>query len=147
MRSSEESGRRARDAYARLRRAAGATASRLQRSVLAEAGLTESQFRVLETVCDRGPMAQGELAREILKSSGNLTLVVDNLEKRSLVHRRRCAEDRRCVEVHLTAEGQRLIEQLWPRHLEAVVEEMSALSTAEQRELERLCRKLEPDGP
>jgi MarR family 2-MHQ and catechol resistance regulon transcriptional repressor len=42
-------------------------------------------------------MCQSDIGSKLLKSSGNITLVVDNLEKRSLVRRQRDDNDRRMV--------------------------------------------------
>lgn len=132
---------RALDAFIKLRRAADSVSARVNRH-LAEASLTESQFGVLEALWHLGPLCQAVLARKILKSSGNLTMVVDNLEKRGLVARARGEQDRRFVTVSLTDEGERLIQTLFPRHLERIVEQFEALSTADQEELGRLCRRL-----
>lgn len=104
--------------------------------------LTVSQFGVLEALLHLGPMCQRELGQKILKSSGNITMVVDNLEKQGLVIRQRDGEDRRFVTVHLTEEGSRLIGEIFPRHVAAIVEEMSILTAVEQEELGHLCRKL-----
>jgi MarR family 2-MHQ and catechol resistance regulon transcriptional repressor len=97
---------------------------------------------VLEALMHLGPLCQRDLGRKILRSSGNMTLVVDNLEKRRLVQRERSPEDRRYYSVRLTAEGERLIRGIFPPHARAVTETMGALSRAEQEELGRLCRKL-----
>lgn len=132
---------RALDAFIKLRRAADSVSARVNRH-LAEVSLTESQFGVLEALWHLGPLCQAVLARKILKSSGNLTMVVDNLEKRGLVARARGEQDRRFVTVSLTDEGERLIQTLFPRHLERIVEQFEALSTADQEELGRLCRRL-----
>ncbi len=69
-------------------------------------------------------------------------MVVDNLEKRGLVMRRRGGGDRRFVTVHLTEKGRRLISEMLPGHVAAIVEDMSTLTEREQEELDRLCRKL-----
>ena len=68
--------------------------------------------------------------------------MVDNLEKRQLVRRVRDRSDRRYVTVHLTPDGRRLIEAIFPGQVEAIVEEFSVLSADEQDELGRLCKKL-----
>ena len=75
---------RALSAYVKLERAAGA-AFAYARIGLEEEGLTLSQFAVLEALYHVGPQCLGDLARRILTSSGNLTLVIDNLRKRGLV--------------------------------------------------------------
>ena len=132
---------RALDAYIKLMRASGSVTSRLSPH-LASAGLTASQFGVLEALFHLGPMCQRDLGDKLLTSSGNITMVVDNLEKRGLVKRRREEEDRRFVTVHLTEKGRRLISEMLPGHVAAIVEDMSTLTKREQEELDRLCRKL-----
>jgi DNA-binding MarR family transcriptional regulator len=88
------------------------------------------------------PLPSGELGEKILKSSGNMTFVVDNLIKRGLVYRQRREEDRRCVDIHLTKDGRTLIQAIWPTHLAGVVNTMNALTPAQQSQLAALCRTL-----
>ena len=129
------------EVYIKLSRAAEAVNTRINQHLKAE-NLTVSQFGVLEAIYHLGPMHQNRLAEKILKSTGNLTLVIDNLEKRGLVTRKRDPEDRRCITIDLTNSGRKLIEQLFPRHVAIVVKEIGALTRAEQTQLAALCRKL-----
>lgn len=128
------------DAYIKLMRATESVTARINRHAISPA-LTMSQFGVLEALMHLGPMCQRDLAKKILKSSGNLTMVIDNLEKSGLVRRERGA-DRRYLTVHLTEAGQELIDSLFPRHAQAVCDELGVLTAVEQRELARICRKL-----
>ncbi|HZY88019.1 MAG TPA: MarR family transcriptional regulator [Gemmataceae bacterium] len=132
---------RALNAYLKLLRAAGSTSARLN-GLLADAGVTESQFAVLDALYHLGAMHQCQLAEKLQRTGGNITLVVDNLEKRGLVRRQREAEDRRFITVHLTPAGQRLVTQVLPRHVANIVAQLAVLTAAEQDELGRLCRKL-----
>ena len=132
---------RALDAYIKLLRASESVTARLGRPI-GEAGLSWSQFGTLDALLHLGPLCQKDLGEKLLKSSGNITMVVDNLEKRGLVRRERDTTDRRYVTVHLTDEGRRLIETLMPEHVAALREEMSFLTPEEQEQLGRLCRKL-----
>lgn len=129
------------DAYIKLLRAAESTTARLSRH-MASFGLTVSQFGTLEALLHLGPLWQCDLGKKLLKSGGNVTMVVDNLEKRGLVERRREGEDRRFVKVHLTEEGHRLIREMFPHHVKAILKEMNILTASEQEDLGRLCRKL-----
>jgi MarR family 2-MHQ and catechol resistance regulon transcriptional repressor len=104
--------------------------------------LTVSQFGVLESLYHLGPLCLGEIGSKLLKSSGNITLVVDNLEKQGLVKRLRDSDDRRVVNVSLTPAGRQAVEQILPGHVAAIVEEMSVLTPDEQETLGRLCLKL-----
>lgn len=128
------------DAYIKLLRAAESVVSRAHRRTGSD--LTVSQFGVLEALYHLGPMHQRQIGTKLLKSGGNVTMVIDNLEKRRLVQRRRDQKDRRFVSVHLTEAGERLISEIFPQHVQSVLAEMGALSMEEQGTLGLLCRKL-----
>lgn len=132
---------RALSAYVKLVRASESITSRIQKHVT-EAGLSVSQFGVLEALYHLGPLSQAELAKKVLKSTGNITMVIDNLEKRELVKRERKRDDRRFYSIQLTPEGRKLIGSIFPLHAAMIVSEMGVLSVAEQEELGHLCRKL-----
>ena len=132
---------RALDSYIKLVRAAESVSARIGPRITA-AGLTWSQFGALDALRHLGPLCQKELGEKLLKSSGNMTLVIDNLEKRGWVLRTRGTEDRRVTSVSLTDEGLELIDRLLPAHVAAITDEMSVLTLEEQEELGRLCRKL-----
>ncbi len=104
--------------------------------------LTLSQFAVLEALFYAGPMCVGEIGSKVLKSDGNMTLVVDNLEKQGYVQRRRDPGDRRLVRVHITEAGTQLIQEIMPNHVATIREMMSVLTVDEQIQLSDLCRKL-----
>ncbi|MEO6992822.1 MAG: MarR family transcriptional regulator [Lacunisphaera sp.] len=128
------------NAFIKLQRAAESVSARIH-AVLPN-GLTITQFGVLEALFHLGPLCQSELAEKLLKSGGNLTLVVDNLEKAGYVIRERDASDRRFVVVRLTEKGNGFIDALFPKVVAKVTNEMSALSSTELADLGRLCKKI-----
>lgn len=132
---------RALSAYVKLLRASDTLHAEAMRS-LSDEGLSPSQFGVLEALYHIGPMCLTDLAHKILKTSGNLTLVVGNLEKRGLVTRQQQSHDRRFVGVAITEKGRKLMARIFPAHLEQIVKFMERLSPAQQDELGRLCRQL-----
>lgn len=127
--------------YTKLMRAAESVTARVGRR-MSEAGLTISQFGVLEALLHKGPMCQKDVAAKILKSTGNITLVIDNLEKQELVRRERSLEDRRYCTIILTDKGRALIQTVFSEVESAIVAQMSALTEEEQETLGRLCKKL-----
>lgn len=129
------------NAYVKLVRAAESVSARVH-GHLADAALTVSQFGVLEALYHLGPLSQAEIAKKILKSTGNITMVIDNLEKRGLVRRERSREDRRYYAVHLTAEGEGTVGKIFPDHAVKIARVMNALTAEEQKTLGKLCRKL-----
>lgn len=129
------------DSFIKLVRAADSVSSQVNEH-LREHSLTVSQFGVLEALYHLGVLNQSDLAQKLLKSTGNLTTVVDNLAKQGLVERRRCTEDRRVVYIHLTDVGREKIESILPSHVAGVVDAFSVLSPDEQLELGGLLRRL-----
>ncbi|MBW1881430.1 MAG: MarR family transcriptional regulator [Deltaproteobacteria bacterium] len=132
---------RALGAYIKLMRASETVLSEMTKHTVA-ASLTISQLGTLEALHHLGPIPQKDIAKKILKSSGNITTVVDNLEREKLVHRVRDTRDRRFVYVHLTAEGRRVVQQYFPTHVEEITRLMSVLTPDEQDTLAAICKKL-----
>ena len=129
------------DAFIKMMRANKSVNARLNRH-LAEADLTISQFGVLEALLHLGPLNQKALGEKLLKSGGNITMVIDNLERCGYVERQRDPEDRRSVLIYLTEEGKKFIKRFFPKHLEAIKEEFSVLTREEKRQLAKICKKL-----
>ncbi|MCX6180164.1 MAG: MarR family transcriptional regulator [Chlorobiales bacterium] len=135
--------------YIKLMRAAETVTARTSR-IMAKSNLTISQFGVLEALFHKGSLCQRDIAEKMLKSTGNITMVIDNLEKRGLVRRQRDTDDRRYITIHLTDDGNLLIANVFPLIMETIVQEMNILKDPEQEELGRLCRMLglsERDAP
>ena len=129
------------NAFIKLMRASESVNARLNKH-LAEAGLTVSQFGILEALLHLGPQNQKRLGEKILKSGGNITLVIDNLEKNEWVKREKDPNDRRAVIITLTPEGKKIISAFFPKHLEKIVDEFSVLTVKEKKELANICKKL-----
>lgn len=129
------------NAFINLMRCANSLGSRLNASY-AEHGLTDSQFGVLETLLHLGPLCQKELAEKLLVTGGNMTMVIDNLEKMELVERVKNINDRRFYSINLTKKGKNMIQKIFPGHVESIVKEFGSLSQSDQIKLRELCRKL-----
>ena len=127
------------NAYIKLMRASESVTARSH--ALLPKDLTLSQFGVLEVLLHCGPLCQSELAGKLLKSGGNLTLIVDNLEKAGHVVRQRDQEDRRFITVSLTESGRAYIADLFPKVAASITRELGSLSAAEQFTLGWLCKK------
>ncbi len=133
---------RALDGYIKLMRAADSVTSRVAKALSAHQ-LTVSQFGVLEALLHLGELHQNELGQKLLKSSGNITLVVDNLERRGLIQRERSAEDRRYVRVKLTEAGNDYIRKVFPEIVPVITDALVVLSPFE---LEKMSEYLKQVG-
>jgi MarR family 2-MHQ and catechol resistance regulon transcriptional repressor len=141
MKTAQKPAYRALNTYTKLMRAADSVTSRVGRS-MAVAELTISQFGVLEALYHKGPLCQRDIATKILKSTGNITMVIDNLEKRGLVRRERDSQDRRYLTVYLTDAGTALIATVFADVEASIISELAVLSENEQELLGTLCKKL-----
>ena len=94
--------------------------------------LTGPQLMVLKEVTDSGEVSVGEVARAISSSQGTVTDIVERMEKKGLVVRRRSDYDRRRVLVHVTEAGKQLLEKAPPLMQESFVEQFNALQDWEQ---------------
>jgi MarR family transcriptional regulator, organic hydroperoxide resistance regulator len=98
-----------------LYRAASAIRRHMEQQVLAPERLSWTAFVTLWVLWIWGEMETRHLAAEANVTKGTLTGVLDTLERRGLVQRRRHEEDRRLVSVALTGEGATVIARVYPR--------------------------------
>ena len=131
-------------AYVRLVRAAEALHGEVSRG-LAIDGLSASQFSTMKVLRIHGKLAQRDIAKYILKSGGNITVIVDNLERGGLVQRDRDTADRRIIYVSLTPAGEAKFDELYPDHLSRIREVMASLTDAQCEQLTLLLQKVSPD--
>src|SRR3954470_8760932 len=92
---------------------------------------------------DRHPegLKMGEISRLLMVTGGNVTTIVDQLEKEGLVERFDEPADRRAFRIHLTSTGERTFADMAREHEEWVVGLLSGLSRREQDDLLRLLAK------
>ncbi len=127
--------------FIKLTRAAETINSKLKLS-LDDYGLSEGQFAVLDALFHLGSLSQRDLGKKLLKSGGNITMVVDNLEKMGYVQRKRNKDDRRFYLIELTLKGKKKFEETLPSQVQLITRMMSTLNKSEQKDLQFLCKKL-----
>lgn len=141
MSKGDKKRRRALEAYGTLQRAATMAATRVEGAVHAF-GLSASQYGVLETLQQRGPVHQQELAEALGRSKAQMTAIIDALEARGFARRERHAVDRRYISVYLTEAGRQVLGDAAPVRADAIVGLMRELSGDQRARLTRLCRRL-----
>jgi len=85
------------------------------RELFAQHDLTEQQWRILRALWEFKELRFVDLAEYTLLPKPSLVGIVDRLEARGLVERRRSKVDRRAVSVVSTAKGRALAEQVLPK--------------------------------
>ncbi len=105
------------------------------------ARLTLTQLSVLRELRS-GPQGAGKLGIAVGLSPASVSRVIDRLETRGLVSRRREADDRRCVEVKLEPAGERLLGQLKVLRGSDLHAAVEGMTIEERRRLTRALRGL-----
>lgn len=105
-------------------------------------GLTPRDFGVLNVVAAAGPVSQQELGQTMGIDPSTVVALIDDLESRGFVERRRHADDRRRHALHLTDEGKATLSR--GRRLAARLQEqvLASLGADERDEFTRLLRKV-----
>lgn len=103
-------------------------------------GLNMGQFDVLAHIGASEGISQGELARSLLVTKGNVTQLISKLEGRGLVSRR---SEGRAKRLYLTESGRELYEEVVPSHEDFIDTRFGALSEEERVTLHELLRKLD----
>ncbi len=109
---------------------------------LGKIGLTPPQFYVLATIGYAGSLPFGEIGAKMMVTVSNLTGIVDRLEEKKLVLRKRDETDRRVVHVTLTEKGTKLYQTTIPLFEKSISEIFSSLDLPRQKKLSALLRNL-----
>jgi DNA-binding MarR family transcriptional regulator len=129
-------------AVANVFRVASAARAHLERTVLADDGLSFTAFTVMWVLWVWGEMESRELAIDAGVTKGTLTGVVGTLERRGLVSRRRDAVDGRLVLVSSTTTGDDLMASLFARFNAGERRIVAGLDDDEATQLAHLLRKV-----
>lgn len=114
-------------------------ASEADKKEIRKYGLSPSEFAVLELLYHKGPQPIQRIASKVLLTSGSMTYVVSQLEKKGLVKRAVCVKDRRIFRTELTRAGESLIGEIFPAHELFLSNMFYAL---EEEEVENLIKQL-----
>lgn len=123
---------------------AEATLTRRLAADLERIGVSATGFAVLVLLTSAGSELElRAIRRRLGLSKASATEVLDTLQARGFVERKRVATDRRAIAVALTRPGTNLVTHAFPAHAERVRAAFGALDEKEKRQLTEICRKLD----
>lgn len=108
-------------------------------------GLTMPQFAVLEVLYSKGDLTVKEIISKVFSSGGSMTVVVRNLELQGLVYRRENPDDRRSYLISISDAGRRLMDVVFPLHMENMKKAFSCLSREEKEDMVRMLKMISDD--
>ncbi len=116
---------------------------------LARYGIAEGRLLVLGLLLEHHPqpLSHSELAELSGVTKGNITGLVDGLERDGYVKRQESIADRRVTPIALTPDGKRLIEEILPDLFSRIGALMGELSVSERQLLVSLLAKVQAAVP
>ncbi len=105
-------------------------------------GLSSSEFTILELLYTKGKVPLQQIGEKILITSGSITYNIDKLEKKGLLKRVPCKEDRRVIYAEITEQGNAWFDRIFPKHAAVIDSFMKALSPDEKQAAIELLKKL-----
>jgi MarR family 2-MHQ and catechol resistance regulon transcriptional repressor len=109
---------------------------------LAETGIDDTDFRILEALLNKGPLPVNTIGPRVYLTPGSISTAVDRLVVRGLVSRVESPEDRRIRVVSLTPKGERLIAPIFRKHAAEIRKAFADASPKELRALETILKKI-----
>lgn len=104
--------------------------------------LSRENFMILELLYSKGPHPVQKISETFSIPSGSITYVVDKLEKKGLVERQPNPNDRRASNVVITEEGRALFDEIFPKHVATISENVSFITNEEKEQLITLLKKI-----
>ena len=109
---------------------------------LAETGIDDTDFRILEALLNKGPLPVNTIGPKVHLTPGSISTAVDRLVDRGLVSRVESPEDRRVRIVSLTSKGKELIAPIFRKHAAEIRKVFADASPKELRSLEATLKKI-----
>ena len=108
---------------------------------LAETGIDDTDFRILEALLSKGPLPVNAIGPKVFLTPGSISTAVDRLVERDLVSRVESPEDRRVRVVSLTPKGKRLIAPIFRKHAAEIKKVFADANAKELQILESVLKK------
>jgi DNA-binding MarR family transcriptional regulator len=116
-------------------RAVVGSLTRSARSVERRTGITTAQLFVLRQLAEHDGLSLGEVAEHTLTRQSTVSVVVARLAERGLIRATRATNDRRRLELSLTAAGRRILARAPEPTTGRLLDALDSLSSAELRSL------------
>jgi DNA-binding MarR family transcriptional regulator len=103
---------------------------------LAPLEISAAQYTIISVLVKCGVDSAAQLCKDLSYDAGAMTRMIDRLEAKGLVNRRRCPEDRRLVKLELTEAGLEALPKLRECSVRVLNRLLRGFSLVEARQLE-----------
>ncbi len=109
---------------------------------LEEAGIDDTDFRILEALLNKGPLPVNTIGPRVYLTPGSISVAIDRLLDRGLVSRVESPQDRRVRIVSLTPKGRVLIVPIFRKHAAEIRKVFADANPKELRVFETTLKKI-----
>lgn len=106
-----------------------------ENTVLKKYQITPMQLGVLDTLSQKGELMIQTLIDEMASTSGNMTVVIRNLDKAGYIYRKSDPSDKRRCVIGLTESGRMKLEEIMPEHMRNVADVLESMPDERKRML------------
>ncbi len=104
--------------------------------------VSAAQINCLLALHENGPLPPSQISKHVMVNSSTVTGIIDRLEKKDLVRRRRISQDRRVITVELTKSGKILAENAPSPIQQKIIDGLNQLSPSEIDEIAFTLKRL-----
>ncbi|WP_077324188.1 MarR family winged helix-turn-helix transcriptional regulator [Virgibacillus siamensis] len=105
-------------------------------------GISTTEFSILEALYHKGKLTVNQICDAVLIKSGSMTYVVNKLYERGLLDRKPDHKDRRVIHVYLTSKGEKLMDEIFPKHQEVIEQIFDVINTKEKESMIRILKQV-----
>ncbi|MFO7968575.1 MAG: MarR family transcriptional regulator [Candidatus Izemoplasmatales bacterium] len=105
-------------------------------------GLNVTEFGVLEALYHLGDLPIKKIMEKVLITNSSLTYVIEQLEKKNYLQKRKSDQDRRSFILCLTKKGKSLMKKAYEKHEKNMRKILDDLSEEEEKTLQELLKKI-----
>ncbi|MEC2075933.1 MarR family transcriptional regulator [Metabacillus fastidiosus] len=105
--------------------------------------LSRNEFFILKNLFENGPKKASDLSKSLDVSASHITAVTDTLIEKGWITRVRSDRDRRIVDIHITAEGESIVQRYEKRKTEFLLSKFNHFTDEEIEVFIRLFQKLQ----
>jgi DNA-binding MarR family transcriptional regulator len=98
--------------------------------------ISAAQYIIISVLAKRGVDSAAQLCKDLSYDAGAMTRMIDRLEAKGLISRRRCPDDRRCVKLQLTEAGLAALPKLRACSVRVLNHFLRGFNVEEARQLE-----------
>ena len=109
---------------------------------LAALEISAAQYVIISVLAKRGVDSAAQLCKDLSYDAGAMTRMIDRLEAKGLISRRRCPEDRRLVKLQLTQAGVAALPKLRACSVRVLNRFLRGFSQTEARQLEAFMARM-----